>query len=340
MESDMSSPARFVARSATVEVPYRVIRVADLQHLALTALYRLATILLPPRRWHAVSDAMPRLRRGLRKYRVRQLCERFSAVYGHDVAPGTVRSCYRDRETKIERKRLYVVAERWSGRWRPNIALEGIDDVAAALARGKGVILWFDDFIDHNVVAKKGLYEAGYPIHYLSSMFHGSSASAFGRLYLNPIQVAVESSYLRERLVLGESDLGGRSELACTRRMVEILGGNGIVGIANILTSGSRLVEVPFGASARLTMPTGPANLALQRGAALFPVATIETGPLASYSVIIGPELVLDASKGKDAALADAATQYAERLLPLVKAYPDQWLGWRRHSLALGGLPA
>jgi lauroyl/myristoyl acyltransferase len=117
--------------------------------------------------------------------------------------------------------------------------------------------------------------------------------------------------------------------------MVEILGENGIVGIANILMSGSRLVEVPFGASARLAMPTGPANLALQRGAALFPVATIETEPLASYSVIIGPQLVLDASKGKDAALADAATQYAERLLPLVKSYPDQWLGWRRHSLSL-----
>ncbi|MDP2620812.1 MAG: hypothetical protein Q8P46_11665 [Hyphomicrobiales bacterium] len=335
MVSELPYPVRFRTRSAKLRIPPRLIRRADLQYLTLMGLYRLTTALLPPDRWAAVADVMHRLRRGLRKRRVMQLRQRFRAVYGHDVGPDTIRSWHRDRENRRERRRLYVVAERWSDRWRPNIRLEGVDGVAAALAQGKGVILWFDDFIDHNVVAKRGLYEAGYRIHYLSSVLHGDSISAFGRRYLNPIQTAVESRYVQERLLLNNTDAGSGNELACTRRMVAILRENGIVGIANILTSGSRVMEIPFGASARLAMPTGPVNLALQRGAALFPVATIETEPLASYSVIIGPRLVPDPAKGKDAALAEAAMQYAERLLPLVKAHPDQWMGWRRNSFSL-----
>jgi len=333
--SDVSGPARLYTRSVTLETPRRLLRSADVWHLVLMGLYRLTTILLPADRWHVVSDAVPRLRRGLRKHRLRDWRERYRAVYGHDVEPDTIRAWHRQREIKIERRRLYVVAEHWSGRWRPNITLEGIEAVDAALAKGKGVILWFGDFIDHNVVAKKGLYEAGYPIHYLSSIYHGHSATALGMRYFNPILIGVESRYVGERLVLTTGDLGRSNEVACTRRMVEILRENGIVGIANIMLAGARVVEVPFGAAARLAMPTGPINLALQRGAALFPVATIETEPLARYSVIIGPELVLDAAKGKDAALADGAMQYADRLLPVAKAHPAQWLGWRRYSLTV-----
>lgn len=340
MVSHVSRPVRFYTRTAKLRISPRLIRRADIQHLALLGLYRLTTILLPPRHWATVANAMHRLRHGLRKRRLRQLRQRYSAVFGHDIEPATIRSWYRDRENWRERRRLYLVAERWSGRWRPDISLDGIDDVAAALAEGKGVILWFDDFADNDVIAKKGFYEAGYRIHYLSSVLHGGSITAFGRRYLNPIQTAVESRYLQERLLLNNTDFGIGNEIACTRRMVDILRENGIVGIVNTLTSGSRLMEVPFGASARLLMPTGPVNLALQRGAALFPVATIETEPLASYSVIIGPRLVLHPSKGKDAALADAAMQYAERLLPLVKAHPVQWMGWQRNSFSPGALPA
>ena len=340
MALDASGPARILSRSVNYGSSARWIRSADIRHLVLMWVYRLTTALLPPARWRLVTDLVPRLRRRPRRRRIRQMREIFSAVYGHDITPDTVRAVLRDRDVRIERRRLYIVAERRPGRWRPTISLGGIGAVDAALARGKGVILWFDDFIDHNLVAKKGLHEAGYALHYLSSARHGSSMTAFGRRYLNPIQIAAESRYLRERLVLSDGETGRGNEISCTRRMVAILAENGIVGIANNLMTGSRVVEVPFGPGARLTMPTAPVNLALQRGAALFPVATIENEPLAHYSVIIGPQLVPDASKAKDAALAETAMEHAEGLVKLAKAYPDQWLGWRRHSLSVSPVSA
>jgi lauroyl/myristoyl acyltransferase len=76
-------------------------------------------------------------------------------------------------------------------------------------------------------------------------------------------------------------------------------------------------------------MSTTVLGLAIQTGAPILPVGTIETKPLQDYSVIIGPALRADRSLDKERAAAEIAAGYARWLLPVVKAHPEQWSGWK-----------
>jgi lauroyl/myristoyl acyltransferase len=314
----------FRPRSPNIVVRQRLVRTADLREAALIGLYGLAVHLLPPPWWPTVADAMHRARRGLRRRRQAQALDRFRSIYGEDFAPAAVRAWDRAFQQGMDRRRLYTVAERFTARWRPDIALSGAEHLAAALDQGKGALLWFDGFTHSTLVAKRALHEAGYAMHYLSSHHHGGSASAFGRTLLNPVYVAAELAYLRERIVLDDTN-----QVACTRRMWTILRENGIVGVTNTTSANMRFVEAPFGPSARLTMSTTVLGLAIQTGAPILPVATIETKPLQDYSVIIGPALRADRSLDRERAAPEIAAGYARWLLPVVKEHPEQWSGWK-----------
>jgi lauroyl/myristoyl acyltransferase len=320
----------FRPRSSKIAVRRRFVRTADLREAALMGLYGLVVRMLPVSWWPAVAGAMHRARRRIKRRQVAKVLDRFRAVYGSDVAASVIRAWDRAFQQGVDRKRLYTVAERFTTRWGPTISLSGVDHLAAALEQGNGALLWFDGFIHGTLVAKRALHQAGYGMHYLSSEYHAVSATAFGRSVLNPVYVRAELAYLQERIVLNDTN-----HVACTRRMWAILRENGIVGVTNTTSANMRFIAAPFGPSARLTMSTSVLGLALQTGAPILPVATIETSPLRDYAVIIGPALLADPSLGKDQAAAAIAAAYARWLLPLVKEHPEQWSGWKSERILL-----
>jgi lauroyl/myristoyl acyltransferase len=94
-----------------------------------------------------------------------------------------------------------------------------------------------------------------------------------------------------------------------------------------------RFIETPFGASARLALPTTILSLALESGAPILPIAALEVTPLQDYAVLVGPPIVPDGSTGRRSAMEQAAHQYADWLLPLVRDHPEQWTGWKSSRL-------
>jgi lauroyl/myristoyl acyltransferase len=315
-------------RSATVRIKQRLVRTADLREAALLALYGVTVLLLPVAWWAAIAGVMHRARRGLKRRHLPMYVERFHSIYGEEVSAAAVRRWYRTAEQHADRKRLYTVADRLTDRWRPKIELDGSDAIAAALADGRGAILWFDGFVHANLVAKRALHHAGFEMHFLSSTYHGGSMTSFGRRFLNPIYVEAESRYLRERIVLAETN-----HVASTRRMRAFLRQNGVVGLTNAVSSKMLFIETPLGASARLALPTTVLRLALESGAPILPVATFERRPLREYAVIISSPIVPDSSIDKATAMARAARRYAQWLLPMVRDHPEEWTGWKSDRL-------
>ena len=92
--------------------------------------------------------------------------------------------------------------------WKVEISVVGREHIDEALAAGRGAVLWYCPFTHADVVFKRGLHEAGYRVNHLSAATHGFSDTRFGVAVLNPIKTGVESRYLKERCVIGETGVG------------------------------------------------------------------------------------------------------------------------------------
>ena len=84
------------------------------------------------------------------------------------------------------RRRLLLAAHLVRTRWSPTIRLEGLEGLQAALQRGRGAIIWCDQFTAQTIIGKRALHEAGIEAHQVSVGFHGISDTTFGLRFLNP----------------------------------------------------------------------------------------------------------------------------------------------------------
>ena len=207
------------------------------------------------------------------------------------------------------------------GGWHASLRLEGAGHLQAALAAGRGAILWVAPTVFQWLATKRALHEAGYPVHHLSSPNHGfSTASWVGTRLLNPIRTRIEDRYLAERVTLGP-DGGSQTAL---RRLTAILRGNGIVSIT-VAAAGARPITVPFLAGA-LRAASGAPHLAARTGAALLPVLTLRQG--SRFVTRIEAPLTLASNLGLELMLAGLVAELAARLAPHALAHPDQ-IAWR-----------
>ena len=198
------------------------------------------------------------------------------------------------------------------------IDIVGREHIDRALAAGKGAVLWYCPFTHADVMFKRGLHEAGYRLHHLSAATHGFSDTRFGMAVLNPIKTSVESRYVEERCVMGETGVG-----AVIRGLLERLRHNGLVSVTAI-QSGKRTGARPlFGGTVRLAK--GAPNFALVTGAALIPIFVVPIGN--GYELRVEPPLVAregDIEAGEEAYI----TQYLPLLERYVSQYPVLWRGW------------
>jgi lauroyl/myristoyl acyltransferase len=228
--------------------------------------------------------------------------------------------------------RLQILRDLLLWNWRPDIRVEGIAHLEAALAAGRGAILWIGRFAFADTVAKIGLHRAGHPPAHLSRTIHGFSHSLIGRRWLNPIKQRMENRYLAERVVLNDTAPG-----TAMRRLHKVLLGNGVVSIT-VDSWGAHVAEAPF-LGGRLRVATGAPSLAWKTGARLLPVFVRRDPASGAFRVLIDDPLPTEPTRSKGEAQQAAAAQYLRRLEAHAVAAPGQWRDWAKLRPAAASPP-
>ncbi len=206
------------------------------------------------------------------------------------------------------------------GGWKPAIELRGKDHIEAALARGHGAILWVSYSVYGDLISKMALHRAGLAVSHLSRASHGFSDTRFGARFLNRLQTAIEDRYIGERV-----SLTVKGAAAALDHLRERLGNNGVVTFT-VHRNAKRLASVPF-MEGQMHLAPGAPVLARKASAPLLPVFAFRD-KAGGLTVTVGAPLELSEALTTEAAVEQAARQYAAALDPYVRRYPGQWRGW------------
>jgi lauroyl/myristoyl acyltransferase len=139
--------------------------------------------------------------------------------------------------------------------------------------------------------------------------------------YINPVKTRVEDRFLAERIVLSME-----SSTAAIRALRRRLGNNGVVSVTAIYNQTVNPVGVPL-LNGVLRLGSGALDLGYATGAPVLPVFAVREGP-DRHGVRVEAALPVEASLSRPDAVRAAMAVYGERLLPYIRAFPDQWLGW------------
>lgn len=202
--------------------------------------------------------------------------------------------------------------------WEPAVRIAGFEHVQAALAAGRGVVLWVSHAFHGHLGAKIGFHRAGLKVVHLSTPAHGFSATRFGVRYLNRIQTRIEDRYIGERVLL---PLQGQN--AALQILAKRLKANKVVSITGQRGTG-RTVEARF-LDGTLSLAPGAPALAQMTGAKLLPVFAFRAAD-GVVDVTVEPEIMLEGARAE--ANAAAVQAFAARSEPHALRHPGQWLSW------------
>jgi lauroyl/myristoyl acyltransferase len=226
---------------------------------------------------------------------------------------------------RYEERFQYLRAWRPGG-WTPDISILGADHVAAALAKGHGIIFWAGNFSFNDLIAKIAWRRLGLAVSHFSRPIHGFSTTRFGVRYLNAVRRGIEDRYLGERLMVEPHETA-----AALERMRESLKTNGVLSFT-VGNKGRHTAPATF-LGGRIILATGPLAMARAAGAIVLPVSTLRLAP-GRFEVTIGaPIEVPEGADGKPDYPA-AVQAYADWLTPFVLRDLGQWRGWRYTSRA------
>ena len=299
--------------------PRRVaIRASDLGLAAALAALLPVAWLVPERRWPALAERLvaacwPRRRR---EARLAQIKAAFGAL-DDDAA----RRIERENCAVWILRQLQLLRCYRPGGWRPLTRIEGRERIEGALERGTGVILWTAPLRFSDLATKIGMHAEGYALTHLSMPDHGWSSTRFGVFWLNPIWTAVESRFVKERVVIDPDD-----PKPATERIRSALRANGIVSVTAIRGAARRPATIRI-LQARYRLGLGAPMLAHDTGAALLPVFTVRQ-PDGSFHILIDePVTIAPTLPRLDAALA-AVEELGRRIERQVRLAPGQWNWW------------
>ena len=208
------------------------------------------------------------------------------------------------------------------GGWSPKIKVEGAAHLDAALAQGRGAILWVGHFAFNSNTTKMALHRLGHRILHLSRPEHGFSKTRFGIAILNPVRCIPEDRWLAQRVVFDR-----RAPAAAMRKLVQALRAGKPVSITAGNWEGSDLAEGEL-CGGRIAVATGAARLAAATGAALLPVFSVRD-PKLGFRVVIEAPIELQRTGEIDALSGAAVAEFLRRHEPWVRGFPDQWRGWK-----------
>lgn len=300
------------ARAKTISIT-DVITAAGLGGMAIVSWF------LPQKTWKGVSRLVAPLPISF-ALQHRENLKRIEAVIAEHPITLSPREIQLESMVGFILSNLQVLREYRPGGWKPEIKLEGVEHIEAALQQGRGAILWVAHFNAYSLIAKIALKRAGYRTSHLSLWRHGYSSTRFGLRFLNPIRTAVEERYLRERIIIEPE-----SSKAAMAKLRERLKENAIVSIT-ATSDAKRPAVVPF-LSGEIRLAVGAPYTAYETGAALLPLIPVEETD-GSFSVVIMPPLQRNGGEALSEYLDQATRRYAAIIEPYVLKKPGQWRGW------------
>lgn len=215
---------------------------------------------------------------------------------------------------------LFILKEYWPGGWQPELRVEGLEHINAALKEGKGAVLWVGHFAASRLAWKKALHESGVAVTHLSSSKHGFSRTPFGERYINPVCTRIEKRYLRERVQLVPNGL-----VKAMRRLRTCLAQNAVISVTDFPFA-RNTIQTPFLGLTRPLAPGAP-SLALAAGARLLPVFPLRTDGNV-FKIVVEPAIVPPTGVSRTIAVNAMAHEYASRLERYVKKQPEAWDSW------------
>ncbi|MGX8013087.1 hypothetical protein ACVDG8_030995 [Mesorhizobium sp. ORM8.1] len=322
---------RFFSRKLVRPGKLRSFSNRDLREIVLSCFYLAVAAVLPVSSWEAICGWVSRVRR---KRHFRKDYPRYDAAVRAVLGDGVdTPGMFADELAAVHRRRMTLAAHLVPGRgWSPTIRLEGLEGLHEALRRGRGAIVWCDQFTAQTIMGKRALHEVGIESHQVSAEFHGFSPSKFGLNVINPPLVKVENRFLKSRIVFERSDA-----YQVTIRIQKVLKENGVVLMTNTVYAGSTFAEAAFGEHGWTHLASAPANFASRAGAALFHMATLETVPFRDYRAIVrelssGPRPPASAADDKTAKNLALQAGYIlskrDHMLETIKLCPQQMMVW------------
>lgn len=181
--------------------------------------------------------------------------------------------------------------------------VQGVENLDAAIARGRGVILALPHMGSWDVAAAYASAR-GYAVSAVAERFPGS---------LNDAVVASRGRFGMEIIPMGRAAIRGISAA---------LQANRIVALLCDLEQGPGVSVRFFGRSA--VVPAGPAAIALKTGAALLPAYVYSTGP-GRYVGVVEEWL----PRSEDESRESLAQKVIDRFELFIREHPDQWYAFR-----------
>ncbi len=303
----------------------RLIQVKDLIELVGIPILAVISWTVPERHWDSIARGIASLfaslrvgRTSLRVGRTRARQERHWRRFRDRIDPSKAKSIETTVYAHFYVARMQAYRDYRPGGWHPEIQVTGTEHIEAAREKGYGVLLWVAPFIYSDLVAKKGLHDAGYRVSHLSRPSHGFTPSLFGVRILNPIWTRIEDRYLAERVCIAD----GRGSGSALKTLYDRLEDNQVVSIT-FGREARKTAQVAFmGSSVRIA--TGPMHLARNSKAVLLPVYTVrrDTGIL---TVNIESPLIQPTEDNDDEPYEAIVQKYVQKLEEYVLSYPGQW---------------
>ena len=163
MDAAELASVRLVERPPTPAARTRLLTSRDLRETILQAILLTGAALLPERGWAPLCRATSRVR--LARHRRRRLPgfrDTIAAVLGADADGGAIHDSWRE---ELHRRRLALFREavgRGGGAVHRVVGRKHLD---AALAAGRGAILWSAPCLHQSLNGKRALAEAGFRVH-------------------------------------------------------------------------------------------------------------------------------------------------------------------------------
>ncbi len=186
------------------------------------------------------------------------------------------------------------------------VSITGMDNLEAALAKGKGVIA-LGAHIGNFVLVGARLGSTGYPFH---------------ALFRVPVNQGFKSLIDRHVSFFHQKIIPSRPRRSAVKRVLAALEQNEIVFILADNLKKGRIESSLFGR--RVLTPRGPVSLALRSGAAVVPVHLIRNYQ-GELELVIGTELPMTRNGNLQTDIARNTDSTMAHLEKLIRSYPDQW---------------
>ncbi|KHK00684.1 lysophospholipid acyltransferase family protein [Desulfovibrio sp. TomC] len=295
----------------------------DLLRLVVWYPLRLAAERLPPRAALALYRAMGRLHGLLARGRAGRIAAAAAAVVDAEFPPATLKKAVREAFAThyVNQLILFQLPQLTAANCDQLIEFDGLTRLELARAGGRGVVLPIGHF-GPTQLPLAALGALGFPLVQIGNLSN-AGLSFIGRHVAFRLRQRYEARIPARIVPPGP---GTRLALAHLRR-------GGVV----MTTADDGPGQPPFGRHAffdfpggQLSVPLGPARLALAAGAVLMPVF-LQAGTGAPYRLVIGEPIDPPPGAGRDEAALAMTAAWVERYTARVQAAPGWWHGLEAH---------